>query len=230
MNGLRRSVPLFVSLAFVLVLAGCSDSDDDPVSPTAPTPPAATFSVSGTVSETAPTASKRVEGVQVTSGTATATTNSNGAFTLTGVASGVQTLTFTKADYVTTTRQVTVAGANVTGVDVNLPSTPRIVREEHQATIRGDGPSCFGTSRSCHVYQTGAHSDGEVGIFLVWDVNDVNFELEMRCNQEVVDESLAKEPKVLEMRTPVRAGQQCELHVMFTGDTAQYGLFLSYPY
>ena len=77
--------------------------DDGPSAPTptpppttapAPTPtPTPTFSVSGTISETAPTASRRVEDVQVSlSNGPSATTASDGTFTITGVATGTYTL------------------------------------------------------------------------------------------------------------------------------------------
>jgi hypothetical protein len=172
-----------------------------------------------------------VEGVQVSvSGGPSATTNAEGVFTITGVAAGSHTLTLTRTDYVTQTVPVSVTNANVTGVQVSLAPTPRTVREEHNATIRGDGPSCFGTSRSCHVYKTGTHNDGLVQAFMTWTAKDANFNIELRCNNEVVDESLQKEPLVIEMRTEVKAGQACELHVLFTGDEVAYGLFISYPY
>ena len=106
MTGLRCPVSLGLSLALALMLAGCSDSN--PVTPTptpTPAPPAPTFSVSGTISETAPTTGVRVEGVQVAlSGiTATATTNADGVFTVSGVPAGTYTLTPSRATFVTQT-------------------------------------------------------------------------------------------------------------------------------
>ena len=98
-------------VSFALVLAcAVAACDDGPSAPTptptppptttpAPTPtPTPTFSVSGTISETAPTASRRVEGVQVSlSNGPSATTGGDGTFTITGVANGTYTLTAAKA-------------------------------------------------------------------------------------------------------------------------------------
>lgn len=237
MIGFRPCARPALCLALAAVLSGCSDSDSSPAAPTptpTPTPtPAPTFTVSGTVSETAPTTGTRVEGVQVTvaGATVSTTTNAAGVFTLAGVPGGSQTLSFSKANFVTQTRAINVANANVSDIQVSLASTPRIVSEEHEAEIRGDDHPCFGTSRACDVYKVGAHNPGQIEAFIVWQSSDSKFDLELRCGGEVVDESIDKgDGQVREIKVDVKGGQLCELNVLYSGEGDKYGLFLKYPY
>jgi serine protease len=77
-------------------------------------PSTPTYSISGTITTGAGTA---IPGVIVSTGSATATTNSSGAYTLSGLSNGTYTLTPSLGGYTfsPTTRSVTVSGANVTG-------------------------------------------------------------------------------------------------------------------
>ena len=72
--------------------------------------------ISGTIT---PSAGAGISGVTVRHGTITATTNSSGAYTLTGLANATYTLTPSLTGYTFTpaNRSVTVNGANVTGVN-----------------------------------------------------------------------------------------------------------------
>ena len=81
-----------------------------------PPPPPDTYSVSGTITNSAGTG---ISGVTVSNGTVSATTNSSGAYTLTGLANATYTLTPSLGGYTfsPTSRSVTVNGANVTGVN-----------------------------------------------------------------------------------------------------------------
>jgi serine protease len=80
-----------------------------------PPPPDDTYSVSGTVTNSAGTG---ISGVTVSNGTVSATTNSSGAYTLTGLANATYTLTPSLSGYSFSpaSRSVTVNGANVTGI------------------------------------------------------------------------------------------------------------------
>jgi len=81
-----------------------------------PPPPGDTYSVSGTVTNSA---GAGISGVTVSNGTVSATTNSSGAYTLTGLANATYTLTPSLSGYSFSpaSRSVTVNGANVTGVN-----------------------------------------------------------------------------------------------------------------
>src|SRR5688500_11915395 len=117
-----------VALACALAVAGCEKNQTTAAATPAPTPtpapapaPSPTFTVSGTIFETAPTASTRVGDaeVQLSGGVATGSA-SDGTFTIPNVASGTYSLRIAKAAYETQTRTVTVSGASVGGVVVNL--------------------------------------------------------------------------------------------------------------
>ena len=80
------------------------------------TPPPSTYSVSGTITNSA---GAGLSGVTVSNGTVSATTNSSGAYTLTGLANATYTLTPSLSGYSFSpaSRSVTVNGANVTGIN-----------------------------------------------------------------------------------------------------------------
>lgn len=85
------------------------------------TPVASTYSVSGSVTTSG---GSGIAGVTVSTGSASATTNSSGAYTISGLANGSYTLTPSLTGYTfsPTSRSVTVSGANVTGQ--NFTGTP----------------------------------------------------------------------------------------------------------
>lgn len=224
-------------LVCTLAIAACDSSS--PAAPTpaatpAPTPPPApapTFSVSGTISETAPTASRRVDGVQVAlSGGPSATTAGDGTFTIAGAAAGTYTLTASKTDYETHTMSVTVGSADVTGLRISLPPSPRIVSVEHMGAIAPEDPSCFGTSRPCDVYPTGAHHRGRIEALVLWETDLAELDLELRCDEEVVAESFRKGGTSEELNAEAPGGQACEIHVIGGGEPQNYRLILRYPY
>jgi hypothetical protein len=150
---MKSSFCLFgIAVVSALMLSAC-DKTESPgptsVAPTptptpTPTPSGPTFTVSGTVSETAPTTSTRVPEaeVQLSGGVATGTA-ADGTFTIPNVANGTYTLRVAKASFETTTQTVTVSGANVSGVNVNLLPVFRWVDQEHYHQL-GSSNSCPG--------------------------------------------------------------------------------------
>lgn len=85
------------------------------------TPPASTYSISGTITTSSGAA---ISGVTVSRGAASVTTNSSGVYTFTGVANGSYTITPSLTGYTFSpvNRAVTVSGANLTGQ--NFTGTP----------------------------------------------------------------------------------------------------------
>ncbi len=77
---------------------------------------ATTYSISGTITASG---GAGINGVSVSNGSASATTNASGAYTLSGVANGTYTLTPSLSGYTFSpaNRSVTVSSANVTGQD-----------------------------------------------------------------------------------------------------------------
>jgi len=101
---------LLAVIAVVTPLVACGKSN-----PITPTPPPATYSLSGTVSGPAgDDGAVMLEGVNVTatdgSNSYSTTTDANGAFDFNGLAAGAWTLHFTKSGFVDQTEQVTVSG------------------------------------------------------------------------------------------------------------------------
>jgi len=236
MTGLRRIGSFGISLALALTLGSCSDSS--PTAPTetpaqvpSPTPSPATFAVSGTVSETPPTTSRRVEGVLVSvSGGQSATTDAEGVFTIAGVASGPHTLTASRSDYETTTAPIDVMDSDLSGIQLSLAPSPRIVDVEYKGSLAPEDPSCHGNTKPCDRYEAGAHDDGTVRVFLVWESSDADLDVELRCNGEIVDESAEEGGTIEEMISAVPGGQACEVFVLLKGAATEYGIFITFPY
>ena len=95
--------------------------------------------------------------------------------------------------------------------------------------ISADTPSCTGTSRACHVYQTGAHHDGTLEVYLQWRTDDTDLDVEVRCNDQVVYESFRKGGLLEDFHTPIPGGQACEVRVLHSGGPQQYRLYLKFP-
>ena len=226
----RRS--WLVCSCLVLALAGYGCGDDDPDSPTSPTtstpppattpppaatppPPAATFTVSGVVSESFPTTDVRLEGVRVTlTGGTAATTNSRGEFTFTNVAAGSYQLRAEKGGYDDQLRNVTLSNE---GATVNFALTPKeeIIERTSTGRIGQDDENCRGLSKPCRRFDFGVHHAGEVTAELRWVSSDANLDIELRCDDAVVAVAAESRNTVTESLTAdVRAGQRCELLVV----------------
>jgi len=225
-----------VTLACALALVGCEKNESTAAATPAPTPapaPAAapTFTVSGTIFETSPTASTRVGDaeVQLSGGVATGST-SDGSFTIPNVTSGTYSLRIAKAAYETQTRTVTVTGANLGGIVVNLLPVFRWVDREFTAELREGNSACNGTTRPCHVYSFASHHSGEVRAFLAWDAPTTDFDFEYWCDGSLVEARGIKGGDHDEILPRIDAGQTCEIHVLHSGSPMRYTLYLRYPY
>jgi hypothetical protein len=182
------------------------------------------------VSETAPTANRRISNAHLTiTGAPTVASNTSGAFTLTGVAAGTHTLTAMRGEYETRTVTVTVTNADVTGVQVSMPPSPVIVSEVHDTTLRVGDASCAGTTKPCHIYQTGTHHDGRVEVFIHWNTDDTDFDLELICGDRILLEVSRKAGTIDELNEAVPGGQACQVRVLLNGVSQAYRIFLKYP-
>ena len=237
MNRLRGHVSFGLIVVCAVFLAACEKNPAAPTTTPAPAPtpaptppPAPTFTVSGTISETAPTASNRIGDVQVAlSGGPSTTTAGDGTFTLTGVTAGTYTLTASKADFDTRTMQVIVGTSNVSGLQINMPPTFRIITVEHIVAIAPEEPSCHGTTRPCDVYTFSTHHAGRFEATLEWSNDVAELDLELRCGGEVVEEAMRKGGTTEEMVAQVPADRGCELNVFGGGDPATYKLVMKRP-
>ena len=239
----RRMALVVLGLVCALLVSACGDTDEDtpasaptPVAPAptpAPTPAPAgpTYSVSGTISETAPTASTRVPDaeVQLTGGVATGTTG-NGTFTIPNVAAGTYTLRIAKAAYETQTRSVTVSGADVTGIQVNLMPVWREVNQEITAELDSESSTCPGTTRPCNQYPIASHHGGQVRAFLAWNSTTADYDFEYRCGGNLVERRGISGGTHDEILPRIEPGQTCQVYVLHSGERMRYTLYLTYPY
>lgn len=232
-----------IAVVSALMLSAC-DKTESPgpttVAPTptptpTPTPSGPTFTVSGTVSETAPTTSTRVPEaeVQLSGGVATGTI-ADGTFTIPNVQSGTYTLRVAKAAYETATQTVTVSGSNVSGVNVSLMPVFRWVDLEFYHQLGPGSPAaCPGLSdgRPCRAYPVASHHSGDVRAFLARNGTLADFALEFWCGNTRVERRDIVGGDHDEILPRINAGQSCALYVVHTSGIAiQYTLYLRYPY
>jgi hypothetical protein len=236
----RRAFAL--AIVPVLLLAACEKNETTPaptqVTPTptpapAPAPAGPTFTVSGTVSETAPTTSTRVPEaeVQLSGGVATGTVG-DGTFTIPNVSNGSYTLRVAKAGYETVTQTVTVSGASVSGVTVNMLPVFRWVDQEHYHQLGGSS-SCPGLTdgRPCRSYPVASHHSGDVRAFLARNTTAADFALEFWCGSTRVERRDIVGGDHDEILPRINAGQSCAIYVVLTsGISVQYTLYLRFPY
>ena len=244
MNQVRVSAILGIAVISALTLTAC-DSDDPaappaataptPVPTPAPAPAGPTFTVSGTVSETAPTTSTRVPEaeVQLSGGVATGSVG-DGTFTIPNVASGTYTLRVAKAGYETATPTVTVSGANVSGIQVNLLPVFRWVDQEFYHQLGpGSSSSCPGLTdgRPCRSYPVASHHSGDVRAFVAWNSTAADFDMEFWCGGVRVERRGQVGKDHDEILPHINAGQSCAIYVVqMSGIAMQYTLYLRYPY
>jgi hypothetical protein len=111
-----------ILLAFALIGAGCdSRSPTSPrVVPPLPEPPAATYTVSGVVSEMTPAGRVPVAGARVDEGTSgrTAVTDEVGGYSLTGLRQMTSAISASKDGYVSKLTPVTIAGDTTLDIEV----------------------------------------------------------------------------------------------------------------
>ena len=231
-----RMAALVAGLACGALLVGCGDDEttnETPVSPgPSPTPPSGqAFSVTGTVSETAPTTSTRVPEAEVQLNTGAAYgTGADGTFTIPNVANGTYTLNVRKAGYNSLATPVTVAGGNVSGVNVNLQPVPRIV-DTVQDRRASPGTSECGNGRACQLVRIGSHNSGESRFFVAWNNMADELDLEWWCNGVRVARSDFQGIGADEVKPAIVAGQTCDLRIINASATNfNYTLYLTYPY
>jgi hypothetical protein len=220
-------------LACGVLLTGCGKSESPSPTPgPSPTPVAGpTFSVTGTVFETAPTTSTRVSEAEVQLNVGAAYgTGADGTFTIPNVSNGTYTLNIRKAGYISQTTQVTVASGNPSGISVNLQPTARIVDTIEDRRASPNDNQC-GNGRACQLVRIGSHNNGESRLFVAWNNPKDELNLEWWCNGVLVVRSQLTGAGADEIKPAIVAGQTCDLRIINSSNTSfNYTLYLTYPY
>ena len=158
-----------------------------PSGATPPSPPAQTVTLSGTVSETAPTESTHIAGARVTVYDSadigrSAITDANGAFQITGLMPGTLALSIQAASFVEGKKAVTLTENQV--VAIQLDPVFQVVTTDRSDSISGDGcpgywdyatvqATPIGSSHPCQVdYVLNVHHRGTLAAELTWTDRD----------------------------------------------------------
>ena len=189
-----RAVALAVAVMSAVACGDDNGGAPSPASPTAPTPapPAQTWTLSGTVTETAPTDSTRIAGATVTAVAGldadgpSVTTDASGAFRFAALAAGNYTVRARAANYIESSQPLTLAGDQPLTIQLDpvlqtMTTTKRDVIVGHPSCpgywdyAASDVPRASATE-SCTVdYPFDVHHDGTLAADLEWA--DRSFEL-----------------------------------------------------
>jgi hypothetical protein len=175
-------------LVFVLVAFGCTK--DDPTTPTnpnpspSPTPPpaATTFTLTGRVTESAPTTSIGIAGARVAfndgpNAGRSAAADSNGNYSFSGLTTGNANPNASAANYLDQARGLALT-ANAT-LNFTLMPTPRTLDENLTGSVSGGSPPC-GTflPNPCVTRTIPLHHPGIIDATLTWNgTADLDLEL-----------------------------------------------------
>jgi hypothetical protein len=180
-----RHVVLVVALISVVSCGGEGSGSPGSPSPTPPTPAAQTWTLSGTVTETAPTASTLIAGATVTAVAGldadgpSVTSDANGVFHLAALAPGNYTIRTRAANYAESSQPLTLADNQT--MTVQLDPVFQMVTATTRDVITGD-PSCPGywdywksdvpraaASEPCQVdFLFDVHHEGTLHADLAW--------------------------------------------------------------
>jgi hypothetical protein len=182
-----REVVLVVALMSAVSCGDDSGGVPSPANPIAPTPapPAQTWTLSGTVTETAPTASTRIAGATVTAVAGldadgqSVTTDANGAFRFAVLAAGNYTIRARAANYIESSQPLTLAGD--WPLTIQLDPVLQTVTAKSRDVVLGH-PSCPGywdiprceiprstAGEPCAVdYPFNVHHDGTAEVAIEW--------------------------------------------------------------
>jgi hypothetical protein len=183
-----KRVALSVVVCLAVAVGGCGGGSSSPTSPTPSTstpPSASTFTLGGTVTETAPTTNVTIPGatLRIVDGPnagKTATADANGAFQFAGLARAGFTVEATADGYVTGSKGVTLNG-NLT-LALALDPSPKILTSSRNETVSGGdtcvgGPSTYGDG--CKQYSMDVHHAGTISGTLSWEDRDTWLWLEL---------------------------------------------------
>jgi hypothetical protein len=171
----RLPIPLLV-LAVAVAAMSCGDSES-PTTPTPPPPPPApsSFTLSGGVTESEPTTTKRIPGATVafvdgTNAGKTATADAEGNYRITNVLAGASTVRASADGYQEATRPVTISAD--TSLIIALNPTPAMLETKRNENVSGgDTPCSDGTDREkgCKILTLDIHNPGTLEATLAWE-------------------------------------------------------------
>jgi hypothetical protein len=240
----RREVLFLVAL---ITASSCGDHEHaSPTSPTPPVeppsqPPAQTWTLSGTVTETAPTALMRIAGATVmvfdsdTDTGRSATTDANGTFKITAL-HGSFAIRTVAPGYIENKLAVTLTGNQT--VNVQLDPVFQVVTTTQAASISGGdmcpgggwdymrlGASPMDTSEPCFMdFRLDVHHDGTLTAALTWSNRETSpmVELYRSIGGQPSGDPLELEPEqnALTVRAEIYAHAQ---YILRVSESDQYG-------
>lgn len=179
---MRRLIPLLA-----LIAAGCSGGGSPSApAPNNPTPPPAqSFTLSGRVSETVPTASTRIPGALLTIADGphagrTATADGNGEYSFGALTPAGFTVRATAPGYLEASRGVNLTSSLTENFEL-LPVPQTVTTTRDESVSGGDpcsgGPDTFGDG--CKQYALNLHHSGTIHAVVTWQDSDTWLWLEL---------------------------------------------------
>lgn len=174
---------VLIVVAVLVLASACGGGSSTPTSPP-PIPPApTTANLSGRVTETAPTTSTAVAGATLTvsdgsNAGKSATTDSGGNYSFTGLNRGGFTMSIAAGGYNSTGFPVDLTG-DLTR-NFNLAPSPRTLTETLTGSVSGGSPTCpIIVVRPCQSFSLPTHHSGTLSARLTWDNRNNDLDLEV---------------------------------------------------
>jgi hypothetical protein len=239
-----RMAPAAISIAVAFFAAGCGSSPSSPSSapvPTpSPTPAPSTFTMSGGISESAPTTTNKIPGavVMVMDGAnagKSATADGAGNYSMTGLTAGTFTVGVSAAGYQSVSRSVTLSSNSTQNFTVN--PNPATISDNFTGTISGGDATCSGgdgifTTVPCKVITMQVHNAGQLTATLDWSPNRVaDLDLSLFRGSTMIARSATATGGRESVSANLTAGFTYELHVTYYTGSAitTYTVAVSHP-
>jgi hypothetical protein len=219
---------LALAVAVISIAVACGgENGGSPVNPTptAPTPPAPTsLTLSGTISESAPTSSTRIAGATVSvldgpNAGRTATTDGNGIYRLDGLQSGNANVSANAPGYEEARGGISLTAGGSATLDLRLRPVFRMLDETMTGSVSGGDAVCSGSSiggKPCRRFPFGVHHSGIVTARLDWSTRSNDLDLELWSGGTMLASSTGVGDQE-NVSSSVSAGASYELRVVYYG-------------
>jgi hypothetical protein len=152
----------------------------------APSPGATTFTVTGTVAETSPTADRMLDGVTITLGDRTVLTDGAGRFSIADLPVGGYILSVSKGGYSSQSVGVTLPNDAAQVFRFNLQPQADSRTDERSGRLSQDNNPCAEGAFPCFRLDWPSHHELDVEATLLWPSSDATLRLELRCGGELI--------------------------------------------
>ena len=227
---------LLLSVAITGTACGGSESPTTPTPPPAPAPGPSTFTLSGGVTESAPTTSNKIPGATVAfvdgaNAGKTATADGAGNYLIANVLAGAFNIRASAAGYQDATRPVTITAD--TSLTIALNPTAQTLTTERTGTVSGGDTQCSDGSelKGCKILTLDIHNTGTLEATLEWENPTSDLDLTLWRGTTLLADSRGEFVLKETVSSSIVTGATYELHVTYYAGSVitPYKLRVTHP-